>query len=106
MFTALDVVELEPAIVEAASYFEEYNNHVLDDPRLTLFGNDGRNHVLLAEPHTYDVIVSEPSNPWITGVSNLFTQEFFEMGKSRLKPGGVWGQWVQMYGMGRRAWRL
>lgn len=97
----LEVVELEPAIEEAARIFGDrgFNHEVLDDPRTELIANDGRNHVLLAEPGTYDVIVSEPSNPWITGVSNLFTREFFELGKSRLKPGGVWSQWVQMYGM-------
>ncbi|MEO0602260.1 MAG: fused MFS/spermidine synthase [Myxococcota bacterium] len=95
----LDIVELEPAIEQAARHFGEYNHHVLDDPRVNLVFNDGRNHILLAEPATYDVIVSEPSNPWITGVSNLFTRDFFELGKSRLKPGGVWSQWVQMYGM-------
>lgn len=95
----LDIVELEPAIEQAARYFDAYNHAVLDDPRTRLVTNDGRNHLLLTPPGTYDVIVSEPSNPWITGVSNLFTREFFEMGKARLKPGGVWSQWVQMYGM-------
>ena len=95
----LDVVELEPAIEEAARFFETWNHGVLDDPRVDLITNDGRNHVLLTPPETYDVIVSEPSNPWISGVSNLFTREFLEMGKRRLKPGGVWSQWVQMYGM-------
>ncbi|MBA2320161.1 MAG: hypothetical protein H0V89_03310, partial [Deltaproteobacteria bacterium] len=95
----LEVVELEPAIREAAEYFKEYNNNILEDPRMTLIVNDGRNHVYLAPEHSYDVIVSEPPNPWITGVSNLFTREFLELGKSRLKPGGVWSQWVQMYGM-------
>jgi spermidine synthase len=95
----LDVVELEPAIKEAAKYFAEHNNHVLDDPRMNLILNDGRNHVYLSPEQTYDVIVSEPPNPWITGVSNLFTKEFLELGKTRLKPGGVWSQWVQMYGM-------
>jgi spermidine synthase len=64
-----------------------------------LLANDGRNHLVLTPEETYDLIVSEPSNPWITGVSNLFTKEFWEMGKKRLKPGGVWSQWVQMYGM-------
>jgi spermidine synthase len=98
----LNVVELEPAIEEAARIFDEYNFHVLDDPRLNLIHNDGRNQVLLSEPGSFDLIVSEPSNPWITGVSNLFTREFFEIGKSRLKPGGVWSQWVQMYGMHMR----
>ncbi|MFT4624221.1 MAG: spermidine synthase [Myxococcota bacterium] len=95
----LDVVELEPAIERAAEYFGEYNHDVLRDPRVNLIANDGRNHLLLTAEQTYDVIVSEPSNPWISGVSNLFTREFWEMGKKRLKPGGVWGQWVQMYGM-------
>lgn len=98
---SLEIVELEPAIEEAARMFGErgYNHTVLDDPRTHLVANDGRNHVLLAAPGTYDVIISEPSNPWITGVSNLFTREFLEIGKSRLKEGGVWSQWVQMYGM-------
>lgn len=98
----LEIVELEPAIQRAAVLFGPWNNHVLDDPRVELLGNDGRNHLLIAEPQAYDVIVSEPSNPWITGVSNLFTREFWEMGKTRLKPGGIWSQWVQMYGMDDR----
>lgn len=98
----IDVVELEPAILKAARYFEDFNHHLLDDPRVTVHANDGRNHLFLAEPGSLDVIVSEPSNPWISGVSNLFTQEFFELGLERLAPGGVWGQWVQMYGMDDR----
>ncbi len=95
----IQVVELEPAIVEASHYFDDYNNRPLSDPRVTLHANDGRNHLLLAGPERYDVVVSEPSNPWISGVSNLFTREFFTMGKSRLRPGGIWSQWVQLYGM-------
>ena len=95
----LDIVELEPAIRRAAAFFTEYNHGVLEDPRTTLVDNDGRNQLLLTPPGTYDVIVSEPSNPWLTGVSNLFTEDFFRMGKTRLKEGGVWAQWVQLYGM-------
>lgn len=98
----LEIVELEPAIERAARFFADYNRNVLDDPRVDLLANDGRNHLLMAPEGAYDVIVSEPSNPWITGVSNLFTREFWEMGKTRLKPGGVWSQWVQMYGMDDR----
>ena len=98
----MEIVELEPTIEQAARYFEEWNHHVLDDPRVELIANDGRNHVLLAEPQTYDVIVSEPPNPWISGVANLFTKDFLEVGKTRLKPGGVWSQWVQLYGMDDR----
>lgn len=95
----IDVVELEPAIEPAARFFDEQNHGVLDDPRVNLVYNDGRNHLLLSPEQSYDVVVSEPSNPWISGVSNLFTEDFLRMGKSRLRPGGVWSQWVQMYGM-------
>jgi spermidine synthase len=98
----IDVVELEPAMPTATRFFDEWNHHALDDPRVRVLGNDGRNQLLLTPPGTYDIIVAEPSNPWLTGVSNLFTREFFEMGKARLAPGGIWSQWVQMYGMDER----
>lgn len=96
----LEVVELEPAMVDAARFFDGFNHGVLDHPRVTLVWNDGRNHLLRAPPGTYDLVISEPSNPYLSGVANLFTKEFWEMGQSRLVPGGVWAQWVQMYGMG------
>ena len=95
----IDVVELEPAIIRGSKYFADYNFSPLEDPRVNLILNDGRNHLLLAEDQTYDLIISEPSNPWLSGVSNLFTDEFYKMGKTKLKPGGVWAQWVQMYAM-------
>lgn len=95
----IDVVELEPAIVEASRLFDHVNHRVLEDPRVDVIANDGRNHVLLSAEGAYDVVISEPPNPWITGVSNLFTREFFELGRTRLAPGGVWAQWVHLYGM-------
>lgn len=95
----IEIVELEPSIVTASHFFDDYNHRPLSDPRVELFTNDARNHLLLAPEGSYDVVVSEPSNPWLTGVSNLFTREFFEMGKARLAPGGIWSQWVQLYGM-------
>lgn len=98
----LDVVEIEPSIREATEFFRHVNHDALYDPRVRLIANDGRNQLLLTPPGTYDIIVCEPSNPWLTGVSNLFTLEFFEMARLRLAPGGVWSQWVQMYGMDGR----
>jgi spermidine synthase len=100
--TDIDVIELEPAMREATEFFRPWNHDALDDPRVHPFANDARNQLLLTPPGTYDVVIAEPSNPWLTGVSNLFTREFFEMGKARLAPGGVWSQWVQMYGMDLR----
>jgi spermidine synthase len=98
----LDIFELEPAVGRAALLFNPYNFRVLDDPRVVVHYNDGRNQLLLTPEHSYDLVVSEPPNPWISGVSNLFTREFFLLGKSRLRPGGVWAQWVQMYAMDRQ----
>jgi len=90
------VVEVEGAMVEAARRFGPYNNEVLDDPRVTLSINDARNE-LQFNPMDYDVIVSEPSNPWMTVAANLFTEDFFRIGRARLRPGGVFGQWIQTY---------
>ncbi len=96
----LDIVEIEPALVEASEFFLEQNHGVLHDPRTRVVANDARNHFLLIDPETYDLVASEPSNPWISGVANLFTREFFVLGRSRLKPGGVWAQWLPTYGLG------
>jgi tetratricopeptide (TPR) repeat protein len=66
--------------------------------RLTIYNDDGRNY-LAATDRMYDVIISEPSNPWITGVSDLFTIDHFRIAKRRLRTGGIYCQWVQLYEM-------
>jgi hypothetical protein len=65
-------------------------------PRLEVLNNDGRNY-LAATDRRYDVIISEPSNPWITGVSNLFTLDHFRAARQAMAPGGIFVQWVQLY---------
>jgi spermidine synthase len=97
---SLDILEIEPAVVQASHYFDLHNGRPLDDPRTTMITNDARNHLVLTD-RTYDVIINEPSNPWISGVSNLFTAEYLRLGRSRLAPDGVFVQWTQVYGMGR-----
>jgi len=94
----VDVVEVERAMIEAARLFSEVNGNVLEDPRVVLRVNDARNE-LQFDRSTYDVIISEPSNPWMTVASNLFTKEFFELVRGRLRPGGVFCQWVQAYSL-------
>jgi spermidine synthase len=93
---SLECVELEPTAIEAGEYFNHVNNQPLTDPRLRLIIDDARTY-LRVNPTAYDMIVSEPSHPWVPGVANLFTQEFFELGRSRLKEDGVFVQWVQIY---------
>ena len=89
-------VELEPATVEGSQFFNHVNNRPLDDPRAQLIIDDARTY-LRVTPNRYDIIVSEPSHPWVPGVANLFTQEFFELGRSRLSDQGIFVQWVQIY---------
>jgi len=95
---SLHAVELEPAVVEASRYFREFNHDPYGDPRLRIEINDAR-HAMLVDGSKYDVIVSEPSNPWLSGPSRLFTREFFLLARERLAPGGILCQWIQLYGL-------
>ncbi len=87
------LIEISPAVIEGSRFFDPFNHHALDDDRVTLNLEDGRNHIALSD-RTYDVIISEPSNPWISGVGALFTVNFFKLLKKRLNPGGVACIWV------------
>jgi spermidine synthase len=93
---SLECVELEPTAIEAGSFFNHVNNQPLTDTRLRVIIDDARTY-LRVNPTVYDAIVSEPSHPWVPGVANLFTREFFELGRSRLSDDGVFVQWVQIY---------
>jgi spermidine synthase len=91
-----DVIEISPEVVEASSLFAAENYHALSDPRTRLIVGDGRSHLALSN-RRYDVLISEPSNPWIAGVAALFTREFFLSARSRLAPGGIICQWAHTY---------
>lgn len=93
---SIECVELEPSTVVASRYFEHVNNRPLIDPRVRMIIDDARAY-LRVTPSRYDMIVSEPSHPWVPGVANLFTQEFFTLGRDRLAEDGVFVQWVQIY---------
>lgn len=97
----LDVVELSPDVVDAARrFFPHVNHRVLEDSRVRMFVEDGRNFLATRRGATrYDVIVNEPSNVWMSGAANLFTREYFALIRNRLAPGGLLCQWFQMYSM-------
>lgn len=92
----IDVVEISPEVKEAAALFRKHNNDALSDPRVKLTIEDAVTF-LKTTKNTYNAIISEPSNPWIAGIGNLFTKEFFELAKHRLSPGGVMVQWIHLY---------
>ena len=95
---AIHVVELERAVVDAVAAINDGEIEVLGDPRVTLSINDARN-TLLVEDVRYDIIVSQPSHPWLAGSGNLFTQQFFEIVDSRLAEPGLYAQWVSLFNM-------
>lgn len=92
----VDCAELEPAVVEAGFYWSGFNGKVLEDPRVKLHVTDGRTFIL-GSTAGYDLIASEPSNPWIAGIGSLYTRDFYATCRDRLNPGGVMCQWLAIY---------
>jgi spermidine synthase len=91
-----DIVEISRGVINADAIFAQHNHHVLSDPRVRVYEDDGQSF-LRTTPRTYDVIISEPSNPWVAGIAGLFTVEFFEAARRKLEPGGVFTLWFHQY---------
>jgi spermidine synthase len=91
------IAEIEPLIPTAiAPYFSAQNNDVVNDPKATVVYDDGR-HFLQTTREQFDIITSDPIHPWVKGSASLYTKEYFELVKSRLKPGGIVSQWLPLY---------
>jgi spermidine synthase len=91
---SIDVIELEPEVIEANRQVpSRRGGDPLADPRVRLLVGDARGALMLSDT-SYDAIISQPSHPWTSGASHLYTREFFELVRSRLAPGGVFGQWI------------
>lgn len=94
----VDVVEISEAVVRASKFFSDANYDVLKNERVNLIIGDGRNHLKLSDKK-YDVIISQPTNPWIAGLASLFTVEYFQSAFEHMNDGGVFCCWVQAYNM-------
>ena len=90
------VVEIEPAVLAMDRFFRHVNDTALARPNLSVIVDDARS-ALQIDTTRYDIVVSEPSNPWLAGVATLYTPEFFRVVRSRLADDGVFCQWVQLY---------
>lgn len=92
----VDVAELEPSMFEIGRRCALVNENVLENPKVNRIVGDAR-EILPTVPRKYDVIFSEPSNPYRAGVASLFTREYYQAAKKKLEPGGLFVQWVQVY---------
>ena len=101
----VDCVEISPEVVEASALFDSVSQAPLRDPRAVLTIEDALAFLKLT-PRRFDVIVSEPSNPWIAGIGDLYTTEFFEACKSHMNRGGLMVQWFHLYEMDDELFKL
>ncbi|MGO9290048.1 MAG: fused MFS/spermidine synthase [Polyangia bacterium] len=92
----VDTVELEPAILQIARDCAAVNHDAMANPKHRVMIGDAR-ETLLAKGEAYDIIASEPSNPYRAGIASLFTREYYRAVERRLEKGGIFLQWVQAY---------
>jgi predicted membrane-bound spermidine synthase len=93
---SVETVEIEPAMAEASRQFAPRNTNAFADPRSHIVFDDAKTY-FSTHNRKYDIIISEPSNPWVSGVSSLFTTEFYRLVRRHLNENGVLVQWFQMY---------
>lgn len=94
----LTIAENCEPVLRAAQFFNGLNRGVLTNARARIWVEDART-ILKLSPQRYDVIITQPSNPWMVGVGSVFSREYYELGASRLKAGGILAQWFQIYDM-------
>ncbi|MGI9628148.1 MAG: fused MFS/spermidine synthase [Longimicrobiales bacterium] len=95
-FESVVTIEIEPRVIDASRLFSPANARVFEDPRSTLRIGDAKSF-FANEAQTYDLILSEPSNPWVSGTSGLFSLEFYQRVRAHLTGSGVFAQWMQLY---------
>ncbi len=96
----VDLVDLSADVLAHSKYFESVNGRPLDDPRISVYVNDARHHLLMRSAETYDLITGEPPPITHAGAVNLYTEEFFELLRSRLRPGGFVTYWLPLWQVG------
>jgi spermidine synthase len=93
----VEIADLSKDILEDARYFRDANHDVLDDPRVFVYVNDGRHHLHVQPPASYDLITLEPPPIAYAGVASLYSREFYALARTRLKPRGYVSQWLPAY---------
>jgi len=100
----IDVVEISPQVLRTSSrVFRSINHDVLRDPRVQVIVNDGRNYLLASREH-YDIILSDSIHPVYSGNGALYTEEYFELCRRHLNPGGVVSMWLPLYSLDQESY--
>ncbi|MCK9419642.1 MAG: fused MFS/spermidine synthase [Nitrospirae bacterium] len=92
----ITLAEIEPKVLGVARTFGIYNHYVLDNPKLRIVFNDGRNF-LMTTKEKFDVITADPIHPWFSGAGYLYSTEYFKLAAEHLNPGGILCQWLPLY---------
>ncbi|GJL77194.1 MAG: hypothetical protein NPINA01_01830 [Nitrospinaceae bacterium] len=98
---SVDSLDLSPSVIRAGTVFASENHDVLNNPKVNIILQDGRNHLLTTDKK-YDVITSEPPPPRTAFTVNLYTKEYYELSRKRLKPGGIVAQWIPLHSQGEK----
>ena len=101
----IDIVELVPDVVNAAKLFSEFNRNILDNPKTTVFVNDGR-HYLKQTTKRYDVITSDLFVPWESMTGYLYTVEHYQEALKKLTPNGIFTQWIPLWQLGQKEFEM
>lgn len=104
----VDVLEISPAVIEANEIFSKDNFSVVTNPKIFIHEQDAFKFFRKQnnENKKIDFIISEPSNPWVMGVENLYTDEFYKLASERLNADGMLMQWLHVYSMSREGFLL
>ena len=102
---SVTIAELIPEAVDAARLLSPYNNRVVDHPKVNVRIDDGR-HALLSSARRFDVVISDLFVPWESETGYLYTVEHYRVARARLKPGGLFCQWIPVYQLGEREFEL
>ena len=100
--TRVELADLSRDILAHAGYFSDGNKDVLNHPRVAVYINDGRQHLQMQTPASYDLVTLEPPPIAYAGVGALYSKEFYALARTRLRPGGYISQWLPAYQSPRR----
>ncbi len=92
----VEVLEISKGVIDGNKYFQDANFEILKNPKVKLIETDAFKYFSRLK-HPVDIVVAEPSNPWVVGVENLFTVQFYDLAKKVLSENGVFAQWIQLY---------